>query len=337
MIDVVIKNDTVIWIHGQMTSVKTSSYIGRFDSAGNHLSSYAVGSEYFFNNWISHGFMPLSETSFEYTYSADPTENRQNISSTTGYDFAIALSELDITKSTKAILYNVVIDVDKAADYPWKIAADANGNAFMIGSSGSNIVLVGFATSTLSSNIKSGIMPAVTKNTFSLGMASNLNRNKFSIDVAQNKLKDGTEDFGFGAYINSQNDPIVFKFNTTNMVISSSGWVNTTYKSQQMHNYLSVSLVVSSTKVVFIGQADSSFSEGDRDGFVALLLIDVGSATPLVVTKYKEISIIPRIGKAGINDILIGGNSLNFEKKNSTKTQSIVFKSNNILEFKPFS
>lgn len=122
MLDMVVYNDTVIWVHGWMTSVKTSSYIGLFDTNGNNVYSYSIGSPYFFNNWISYGFVPLSSSSFVYTYVADPTENRQNISSSTTYDFAIAMGEFNTTITNQTIAYNVVIDFGNAKDYPWKLA-----------------------------------------------------------------------------------------------------------------------------------------------------------------------------------------------------------------------
>ena len=122
MLDVVVYNDAAIWVHGWMINSKLTSYIGQFDIDGNNVYSYTFGSPTFVNSWISYGFVPLSNTSFVYTYVADPTENMQNISSSTTYDFAIAMGELNTTITNQTIMYNVVIDFGNAKDYPWKLA-----------------------------------------------------------------------------------------------------------------------------------------------------------------------------------------------------------------------
>ena len=196
MQDLIVYNDNIIWIHGWMTSVKTSSYIGQFDSDGNHLYSYAIGSPYFFNNWISYGFVPISNSSFVYTYVADPTENRQNITSSTTYDFAISMGEFNSTVSAQPILYNVVIDFGNTKDYPWRIAKgilfnkylDANNKIFLIGTSNSNIVLITFTPSTLSSGVKSGTYPLTSMYSFANAANSTLSRDRYDIIVSMNYL-----------------------------------------------------------------------------------------------------------------------------------------------------
>lgn len=64
-----------------------------------------------------------------------------------------------------------------------------------------------------------------------------------------------------------------------------------------------------------------------------MFVLNIGPTSTVVASKMKVISTIPRTGRVDIDNYLIGGNAISFEKVNSTKNQAIIFKSDVTMNF----
>lgn len=237
----------------------------------------------------------------------------------------------------------------------FKIFIDANSKLFLIGSSNANIVIMTFSPTTLSSNIKSGTYPITSMYSFTSAVNSTLSRDRFDIIVSTSSdfvdFQQQHSKLRVWCFCEREQRPccvpVRHNDNEDRQCSQRQHGVQRNCATQ-LHLSVAVDVRLERHCLRYLLFMCFIFWRCDRSSKQQL-------RRRRQVRHFSNVYIEHRIDEHGrclkdenhINDTesrqidsgnyLIGGNSLSFEKVNSTLNQAIIFKSDISLNFGSFS